>query len=449
MNRARLLAGTLSAAGVAVVVVAVGALAGGGQTAAQPGAPTRQSVQQVAPPGQLTGAADTSAALAALQQRLRQYPKDDGAWASLGFAYTQQARLTADPSYYGKADGAFARSLALKPQGNAAALTGQATLAAARHDFARALSLTQASDKLNAYGAANLGVMADALSELGRYPESFATLQRMVNLKPGVPSYTRISYSYELRGDLAGAKYALEQALDISQNPADAAFALQYLGELAFNAGDLATARKHFADGLARDPGYVPLLAGRARVEAADGDTAAALRDWQDVTTRLPQPTYLIEYADLLASLGRTGEATAQYAVVDATIGLFKAQGANVDHELALYDADHGRSDAALASAAAEIGRRQSIQVEDAYAWALHSAGRDAEALPHARKAAKLGMKNALFDYHRGVIELALGMKTQARASLTSALRTNPYFSPLQAPRAKSALAGLGGPVTP
>lgn len=448
MNRARVLAGSLSAAGVAVVVVAVAALAGAGQNPAQPGTPTQASVQQVAPPGQVTNRADTGAALVALQQRLRQFPKDDGAWAALGFSYTQQARLTADPSYYGKADGAFAQSLALKPQGNAAALTGQATLAAARHDFARALTLTQAADKLNAYGAANLGVMADALSELGRYPESFATLQRMVNLKPGVPSYTRISYSYELRGDLAGATYALEQALDIAQSPADTAFALQYLGELAFNSGDLATARKHFADGLAKDPAYVPLLAGQARVEAASGNAAAAVRDWQEVTTRLPQPTYLIEYADLLTSLGRTAEATAQYAVVDATISLFKAQGANVDLELALYDADHGRSAAAVASAAAEIGRRQSIQVEDAYAWALHSAGRDAEALQHARKAQKLGMRNALFAYHRGVIELALGMKAQARVSLTSALRTNPYFSPLQAPRAKSALAGLGGPVT-
>lgn len=443
-----MLAGSLSAAGVAVVVVAVGALAGGGQTA-QPGTPTRASVQQVAPPGQVTNRADTTATLAALQQRLRQFPKDDGAWASLGFSYTQQARLTADPSYYGKADGAFARSLALKPKGNAPALTGQATLAAARHDFARALTLTQAADKLNAYGAANLGVMADALSELGRYPESFAALQRMVNLKPGVPSYTRISYSYELRGDLTGAKYALEQALEISQSPSDAAFALQYLGELAFNAGDLATARKRFAQGLARDPAYVPLLAGRARVEAAAGDTAAAVRDWQEVTSRLPQPTYLIEYADLLASLGRTAEATTQYRVVDATIGLFKAQGANVDLELALYDADHGRADAALTSAAAEISRRQSIHVEDAYAWALHAVGRDAEALTHARKAQKLGMRNALFDYHRGVIELALGMKAEARASLSRALRTNPYFSPLLAPRAKSVLTGLGGPVAP
>lgn len=441
MNARRLLAGSAVVAGVTATMFAVGALAGGTGATTAPSAP----VQQVAAPAEISSGAEAAASITALQARLKKFPTDAASWASLGFQYTQQARLTADPSFYGKADGAFAQSLDHQPRDNAAALTGQATLAAARHDFGRAFELTQQADKINAYGAANLGVMADALSELGRYPQSRAAVQRMVDLKPGVPSYTRVSYSYELRGDLDGAAYALDRALEVSQNPADAAFALQYLGELAFNAGDLRTAGRHFAEGLARDPTYVPLLAGRARVEAASGNTAAALRDWQAVTTRLPQPSYLIEYADLLTALGRTAEAEQQYAVVDATIALFRAQGSNVDLELALYDADNGRSAPALAAAEAEMAKRQSIHVLDAYAWALHSAGRDREALVHAKKAQSTGMRNALFDYHRGIIELALGQRAAAKASLTLALRTNPYFSPLQAPKAKAALATLGG----
>lgn len=445
MKRQRLLAGSASVVGVAAVMLAVGAMVGGRGGA--PPEPVAVAGAPISAPG-LISAADSTAAVTAMQNRLRQVPQDWTSWASLGFLYTQQARLTADPSYYPKADGAFARSLTIRPKDNAAAITGQATLAAARHDFTKALELTKRADALDAYSATNLGVMTDALSELGRYPESFATLQRMVDLKPGVPSYARVSYSYELRGDLRGARFALDRALEVAQNPADAAFALQYLGELAFNSGDLATAGRHFADGLKRDPAYVPLLAGRARVEAAAGNDAAALRDWQTVTTRLPQPTYLIEYADLLRALGRQGEATRQYALVDATVALFRAQGANVDLELSLYDADNGRPQEAVATAGAEVRRRQSIQVQDAYAWALHSVGRDAEALVYARKAQRLGMRNALFAYHRGVIEQSLGMKAQARASLTQALGINPYFSPVYSPRAKAALAALGGPAS-
>lgn len=444
MKRQRLLSGSAAVAGVAAVMFAVGAVAGGSG-----GAPAQTSVAaRPVSVGANASAADASRSITSLQSRLRKYPADWTSWATLGFLYTQQARLTGDPSYYGKADGAFAQSLKVHPDDNAAALTGQATLAAARHDFVRALALAKASQAINGYNAPNLGVMTDALGELGRYQESFKTLQQMVDLKPGVPSYTRVSYSYELRGDLVGAKFGLDQALEIAQNPADAAFALQYLGELAFNAGDLDSAGQRFAEGLSRDPTYVPLLAGRARVEAAKGNTAAALRDWQKVTGLLPEPAYLIEYADLLKSLGRTAEASAQYKIVDATIRLFRAQGANVDLELAVYNADHGRSRAALESAGSEIRRRQSVHVQDAYAWALHSAGRDKEALTYARQAQKLGMRNALFAYHRGIIEQSLGMNTQARASLTEALKINPHFSPLQAPKARAALAVLGGSST-
>ena len=55
------------------------------------------------------------------------------------------------------------------------------------------------------------GIMVDALTELGRYPEALTTLQRMVDLNPGVASFTRISDSYELRGDTVGAKEALDR----------------------------------------------------------------------------------------------------------------------------------------------------------------------------------------------------------------------------------------------
>jgi hypothetical protein len=43
------------------------------------------------------------------------------------------------------------------------------------------------------------------------------------------------------------------------------------------------------------------------------------------------------------------------------------------------------------------------------------------------------------------MIERALGLRDAARRSLTGALHLNPRFSPLLAPRARAALAELGG----
>ena len=79
----------------------------------------------------------------------------------------------------------------------------------------------------------------------------------------------------------------------------------------------------------------------------------------------------------------------------------------------------------------------------DALAWALHRAGADSQALTYAQQANRLGWRNATFRFHLGMIERALGRPADARRDLQAALDINPYFSVLQAPAARSALAGL------
>ncbi len=406
-------------------------------------APSPEGRTSAVPAAAIANSGDLSATISSLQATLRRLPDDSTSWATLGVAYVQQARVTGDPSYYQKAVGALNRSLQVSPDSNAPALTGKAALAAARHDFAGALRLARQSEEINSYNPVNLGVLVDALVELGRYDQAFAALQRMVDLKPGVPSYTRVSYSYELRGNLAGARYAMRQALDIAYSADDRAFAFFQLGELAWNAGDLDAAERLYARGMREAPTYVPLLDGQAKVEAARGDTAQALRDYRTVIERFPSPTYVSEYADLLTSLGRDRAASRQGDLITAQQQILRAAGVNLDLELALYDATHGRPQQALESAARAWDQRHSVFVEDAYAWALHVNGRDRAALTHARGAARLGTRSALFAFHRGMIEKSLGMDSAATKSLRRALDINPYFSPVQAPQAHRALAAL------
>jgi tetratricopeptide (TPR) repeat protein len=389
--------------------------------------------------------ADLARGIAAAQNRLARLPGDWATWAELGMGYVQQARLTADPSYYPKAEGALRRSLEVHGDGNFLALIGQGALAAARHDFAAALKYGERAVAIDSYSAAAAGVVADALIELGRYDEAWVAVQRMVDLRPDTGSLARASYAAELRGDVVRSRELLSDALQLAPSPADAGFALYYLGELAWNAGDVAGAAARYGEGLRRAPGYLPLLAGRARVAAAQGRYQAAVADYRTLVARQPQPGYLIEYADLLAARGDQAGAAAQYAVVRTEEQLFAAQGVNVDLELALFDADHGAAARGLTEARAEFAARRSVAVEDALAWALHATGRNAEALPHAKAALRLGTRSALFRYHLGIIEAALGDAPAARADLTEALRLNPHFSALHAPRARAALDRLGG----
>jgi tetratricopeptide (TPR) repeat protein len=267
----------------------------------------------------------------------------------------------------------------------------------------------------------------------------------MLDLRPDTASLTRASYLLELRGDLAGARAMLDRALEYASIAVDAGYVRYYQGALAWNAGDLATARARYADGLRRAPGYLPLLAGRAQVAAASGDRAAALGDYARLTAQLPLPAYLVEYGDLLAASGDRAGAERQYDLVRVQQRIAASHGVDVDLEQALFNADHDAAAMAVRQARAALARRPSVQAEDTYAWALHSAGRSAEALGHARRALRLGTRSALFRYHLGVIEADLGRTADARRDLARALAINPYFSVREAPRAAALLARLEG----
>jgi tetratricopeptide (TPR) repeat protein len=427
-------------AGVVLVgITATTVLTSRGGTAAAP-SPVAAAQAPAAPGDQL------SVTIAKAQQVLQGKPDDWATWAVLGSAYVQQARVSADPSYYPKSEGALAKSLELHPDGNDAALTGMGALANARHEFGTAADLARRAQAINAYGSTSYGVLADALIQLGDYPGATAAAQKMLNLKPGVSSFTRGSYDLELHGRTDEARKVLEQALGDATDPSDIAFCHTYLGELALSLGDLDGAEKEYAAGLALTPDEPNLLLGQAKVQAARGQSDAAVAGYQHVVDLRPLPATFVEYGQLLESLGRTAEAKVQYALYDTAQQLFTSNGVRDSLTGALLDANRGAGDSAVAQGRAEFAARQNIDAADALGWALHAAGRDAEALPYAQQATALGTRNASFLYHRGIIEQSLGKVGPARATLSDALATNPYFSPLFAPKAKQALAALGGP---
>jgi tetratricopeptide (TPR) repeat protein len=380
-----------------------------------------------------------------LQSRLRQLPTDWRSFASLGLAYVQQARVTADPGYYPKAEGVLRRSLELERQDNFVAMVGMAALAAARHDFSGALRWGERAREINPYNGNVYGVIGDAQVELGRYHDAFATFQTMVDTLPGVASYARVSYARELLGDVAGAVRAMAAARDIAGTPADSAWASYQLGELAFNRGDLSAAREAYRRGAAADLDYVPPLAGLAKVAWAEGHLRKAIAGYTEVVSRFPSPEYVIALGDLYGAAGRPELADRQYALVRAEEELFRSNGVNIDLELALFDAAHGDPAGALRAARAEWAKRDSVHVADAYAWALYAAGRYADAADYAGKAMSLGYRSALFAFHAGMIQLRLGHPSQARGLLTKTLDINPHFSIQYAPVARAELAELGG----
>ena len=383
--------------------------------------------------------------VARAQQHLREVPGDWGGWAALGATYLEQARVTADPALYPQAEQAARKSLQLRRDGNGDALVVLGALANARHDFATARDQARAALRVDGADADAYGVLADALTQLGDAKGATGAVQRMLDTRPGLAAYARASYDLELRGHIDNATGLMRRALDDAVDPHDAAFCHTQLGDLAFGRGDLQTAAGEYASALAADPASVAAQRGRARVRAAQGDLPGALADYADLTARLPGPSYLIEYAELLNVAGQPARADEQLTLAKAAQQLFTANGGRDDLATAALALAEGRNADAVKAARAEWARRHHPDVADTLAWSLHVAGRDAEALTYAKQAISGGAHPAAYAYHLGLIDLALGHPAEARTELARALATNPYFSPVDGPNARRALAALGG----
>jgi tetratricopeptide (TPR) repeat protein len=382
-----------------------------------------------------------------LQEHLTRVPKDYPSWASLGLAYVQQAKITVNSDYYPKGQGALDTSLAINDDDNFLAYAGLSALASARHDFSAAESFARKGLARNASSPVLYGALGDALVQLGRYSEADEAISKMASLRPDTSSFARQSYLHELRGDIDGARSLMQQALNVAPTSADKAFALFYLGELDFNAGDANAALDRYREALAASPTDIQALAGKAKAEAALGQHLTAIDDYTAVVARAPEPGLVLEFGEFLQSTGRVADAKAQYDIVEATQRLFEANGVEPDATPTLFAADHGLPASALANAEKGIKTRPFVVMQDAYAWALHVNGRHAEALASLQPALQLGSRSALLHYHAGMIHLSLGHRDLAQAELLTALSINPFFHPLAAPIATQTLNTLG-PVT-
>ena len=427
---------TLLLAGATVVAVAAGFLVVG----AFSGSPTPTESPSAAP---VSVQDPLTKAIEKAQKQLANNPGDAKGWAGLGIAYVSQAKLTGDPSYYAKAQGAVAKSLALDTKTNYMGYAGLAALKNAVHDFRGAEAAARRGIAIDGYNSTLYGALGDALTQLGKYDAAAAAIDRMNQLLPGVPAFTRASYVFELRGDVKDAKAALERALQDATTPSDQAFAQYYLGELALHyGGGAAAALQHYQAGLTATPHDAVLLAGRAKAEAALGQTATAITDYRASVDARPIPQSVVELAELLESV-HDPSAKDQYDLFRIQEKLYNAAGVALDTEATLFEADHGSPAVALRDAVLGWRTRPFVEMADAYSWALYANHRYAEALGWSQKAFVSGWKTAPALYHRGMIEKALGSRKAAKADLTEALRLDPHFNVLGAPRARAALASL------
>jgi tetratricopeptide (TPR) repeat protein len=361
-----------------------------------------------------------------------------GELAAAGLVYQQRARETGDAAYLTKAEQVFRQALALDPR-EPTATEGMAALALSRHEFGEALRIARRAQKLSPGSTRPVALVGDALVELGRYDEAFAAYDVLGSRKPGLGAYSRIAYARELIGDRAGAIEAMRLAVAAAPVRGEpAAWARVELAKLYFGQGDIAEARREYRSALRAFPGYVYGLDGLAHVEAARGDLPKAIELAAAAAARVPLPQFVVTLAELYRSAGRHADAAHQYGLLRTIKRLLGVNGVRTELELALADIDRGAELAnALERARSAHARRPSIQADDTLAWALARNGHCGAARAWSKRSLRLGTRDAMLFFHRGMIERCLGNREHARRWFRRALDLNPHFSLRWSPLAR------------
>ncbi|MFF3951636.1 tetratricopeptide repeat protein [Streptomyces sp. NPDC001890] len=437
-------------AGAVLVTGAVVAVPEDGKKASRPPVPGPVSRALAATAaGAPASLSDLTALIGDRQQWVGAHPSDAGAWATLGAAYVEWGRRSADTAYYGRAEQALKRSLDIRPgeHGNSAAWVGLAELAGARRDFVTAKKWGEKVRGRQPKQWAVYPALIDAYSGLGDRKGVSKAVERFTALRAGVPALMRTARMHLDRGRREDALANAQDAADRAATPAQKAECLALLGELAWERGEPAEALAQYGAALRTDRAHHPSLAGRARALVALGRTDEARRDYRAALADLPRPEYMLELGELYESLGLGEEAGDQYARLREALDRDEAQGVDEALLRGRFEADHGDPDAAVELLDAEWARsHRGAAVADALGWALHRSGHSSAALEYAARAVGTGGQNASYAYHLGVIQKALRDYGPARRNLAEALRTNPRFSPLAGPAAQEALDDLPPP---
>jgi tetratricopeptide (TPR) repeat protein len=376
--------------------------------------------------------------LAGLQAAVKSNPEKLDAWILLGRAWVQKARQANDSSLYRNANACADIALELEPN-NPLALNLQGMVLMNDHRFAEARDLAQKILARDPDDVMALGTLADAELELGDFEGAVKATQRMVDLKPNLPSYARAAHLRWLEGDLKSSIEIIRHAIDAGGDQHDReplAWVLVEAAKMFHHQGDYAGAIAGYDQALAVFPDYAPAMAWKARallaLDRPEEARALAARSYGE--SALAETAWT--WGDAAAAAGKSEEAAAAYARV---VQLGK-QGER--RALALFWASRNEeTEQAIALAKQELASRGDIHTWDAYAWALYRGGRIAEAKEAIEKATRLGTKDARLLFHLGAIMMAAGDEEAGRKKIGEALALEPSFDPTAAREARRMLS--------
>ncbi|MFN8651476.1 MAG: hypothetical protein U0133_20665 [Gemmatimonadales bacterium] len=329
--------------------------------------------------------------------------------AALAALYLARGRERQDPGDIARAESLATVSLQLRHRRNADAVQILVGAQMAEHRFLDAWHVMRRDgDPGDPIARATLGEIA---LELGRYQDADSLFHSLdlVRTQPGIaPRYARWlelnGQSGEARDLLLATRATLEHTFGTP--PGQLAWFDLRLGELSLRNGRPDLAGASYRRGRALVPGDPRLLAASARLAAAEQDWRQAVEFGEAALSANFEPGTLGLLSDAYAALGDSARSNEYARAMEVALS---TQPGSYHRGWALFLLDHHRQvDRVLAKALDELATRKDVYGYDVAAWALHQAGRDAEALAFADSAVSRGTRDPLLYGHRAGILLSL-----------------------------------------
>ncbi len=367
---------------------------------------------------------------------LRKDPTNEKALLKLAEVFITDARITGNVGYDHDAAISILEQLIngnTKKDTKAQAYALEAVIRLSQHKFAEGKELGEKAVSLDPARAFNYGLLVDANTELGDYPEAVKQCDKMVSIRPDLRSYSRVSYQREIHGDMSGAIAAMTMAVKAGvPGTEETCWCLIQLGGIHERNGDLKSAQACYEEASAERNNYAAAIAALGRIKTKQKNYADAEKDLLKATSISGEAGY---YEDLARLYKAAGKSDKYEAAVDsaeqAMVGLLKGtEGHNhqIGLEMARFQFEfRDQLDMAMKNAEHELTHRPSnIDVNRMLAELYYAKGDIAKADQHVKIAASTGSVNPELRCIQGLIALKNG-NASGKALLAQSLKEDPY----------------------
>lgn len=359
------------------------------------------------------------------QSKVYSMKTDPARWVQLGYMWVRKARRDSQPLFYRNADACARVALSLD-QTYRMALNLKALSLMQQHAFLKALRVGQSILALRKDDAMAWGTVSDAQLELGHYKQAIDAAQKMMDLKPNLPSYIRAAHLLWIQGHFYQARDLIRHAYDAGRGQKDrepVAWVLTEAAWMHWHEGDYKGAEAGFDLALRQVSAYPDAVVGKAQI-------AMIQKRYSEAVTWLQQAFKSRTTARIAWLLGDACSAAKNTTCARRAYQAVERLGRREDYRTLahFYAAQHRKPKAALRFAQLEYNKRKDIYTEDAYAWAWMRNGKFRKAELHARRANRLGTRDASLWFHLGAILVANGKMSEGLTWIRKALSLNPYF---------------------